>query len=86
MGQLEQSIYNEVTVTIRQFISKVLLNKFKKVKTMITKSFGRYTKKQKRSKKIKKVAGLISYFLSLLAIGTIYAVVFFWLFYNYLPQ
>jgi hypothetical protein len=53
---------------------------------MITKSFGRYTKKQKRSKKIKKMAGLISYFLSLLAIGTIYAMVFFWLFYNYLPK
>jgi len=53
---------------------------------MITKSYGRYTKKQKRNKRVKKVLSWLGWGLGLLMIGIMYAITFFWLFYNYLPK
>jgi len=51
---------------------------------MIKKSFGRYTKKQKRNKRIKKVFNWLGYGLVLLIGGLAYGITFLMLFYNYL--
>jgi len=51
---------------------------------MIKKSFGRYTKKQKRNKRIKKVFSWLGYGLVLLIGGLAYGITFLMLFYNYL--
>jgi len=52
---------------------------------MIKKSYGRYTKKQKRNKRIKKVFSWLGYGLVLLVGGAMFAATFLMLFYNYLP-
>ena len=53
---------------------------------MQTKSFGRYTRKQKRNRRIKKVMSWIGYGLVLFAGGVMYGITFLMLFYNYLPK
>ncbi len=42
--------------------------------------------KSKRKRKVSKILGDIGFAMLLLLVGFIYAIAFFWIFYNYLPK